>query len=298
MKIIQISAVGASLDAKTLFLASKARGDEAIQNSGVRHHIFRPGLLLAQHSYGGTTMLRMLAAFPLIQPIATPEARIQTVSLDDVVGAVSSAVVGEIPNGFVGNLVENEAHSLREVVASMRRWLGFSVARRELMIPGSLMNYLAQAADGLAKLGWRSPIRTTALKVLNDGVTGIPADISQFGLPPVKSLSQTLADMPARAEDRLFARMALLNPVIIATLVVFWFLSGAIGIMRASEAALVLENVGWPHSLALASVLFWAFVDIGIAAAFAFRPYAKLARGFRQPSLSGRINAFCAPPLA
>ncbi|MGZ0187304.1 MAG: DoxX-like family protein, partial [Alphaproteobacteria bacterium] len=143
--------------------------------------------------------------------------------------------------------------------------------------PGSLMNYLAQAADGLAKLGWRSPIRTTALKVLNDGVTGIPADISQFGLPPVKSLSQTLADMPARAEDRLFARMALLNPVIIATLVVFWFLSGAIGIMRASEAALVLENVGWPHSLALASVLFWAFVDIGIAAAFAFRPYAKLA---------------------
>jgi uncharacterized protein YbjT (DUF2867 family) len=64
--IIQISAAGASLDATTSFLASKARGDAAIQNTGVRHHIFRPGLVLAHHSYGGTTMLRVLAAFPLI----------------------------------------------------------------------------------------------------------------------------------------------------------------------------------------------------------------------------------------
>ncbi|MEP2474248.1 MAG: NAD-dependent epimerase/dehydratase family protein, partial [Paracoccaceae bacterium] len=102
VKIIQISATGAQLDASTSFLASKARGDAAIQQSGARHVIFRPGLVLAQNSYGGSTLLRMLAAIPIVQPIALPDAKIQTVGLDDVAEAVSAAVTDKIPDGFVG----------------------------------------------------------------------------------------------------------------------------------------------------------------------------------------------------
>lgn len=277
VSLIQISATGAHMDAATAFLASKARGDAAIQASGGRHHIFRPGLVLAPHSYGGTTMLRMLAAFPLFQPIAVPDAKIQTVSLADVAAAVSAAVAGTIPNGFVGDLVEDEAHSLRDVVAAMRHWLGLSPARREITIPAPITRTIAACADGLAKLGWRSPLRTTAITVLADGVTGSVSDLSNYGVPPVTSLSQTLAQMPARVEDRLFARMALLTPIIIATLIAFWFLSGVIGFVRITAAAQVLQDVGWPYALAVASVLFWAVVDIAIAAAFAYRPYAKLA---------------------
>lgn len=276
VKLVQISAAGADLGASTPFLASKARGDAAIQSADVNHHIFRPGLVLARHSYGGTTMLRMLAAFPLFQPIAVPNAKVQTVALDDVADAVSSALAGTIRNGFIGDLVENEVHSLRDVVASMRQWLGLAPARREFIIPEVLVRATSKIADGLGKLGWRSPLRTTAVKVLAEGVTGAPTDLSKFGMPPVKSLSQTLASMPARAEDRLFARMALLTPIIIATLIVFWFLSGIIGLISVNEAALVLEDVGWPRALAVASVLFWALVDIGIAAGFAYRPYAKM----------------------
>ncbi|QBY00619.1 SDR family oxidoreductase [Rhodophyticola sp. CCM32] len=277
VKVIQISAAGAHANATTPFLASKARGDAAIQNTGANHHIFRPGLVVARHSYGGTTMLRMLAAFPFIQPIAMPEAKVQTIALDDVAEAVSAALAGDIPNGFVGDLVESETHSLRDVVASMRHWLGFTPARREFMIPGFLVQVMAKAADGLGKLGWRSPLRSTAVKVLTDGVTGVPTDLSEFGGLPVKSLSQTLASMPARVEDRLFARMALLTPIIIFTLILFWFLSGVIGFLRVNEAALVLQDVGWPRALAVTSVLFWAVVDIAIAAGFAHREYAKQA---------------------
>ena len=136
---------------------------------------------------------------------------------------------------------------------------------------------MSKIADRLALLQWRSPLRTTALTVLNEGVTGTPTDLSSFGVPAVKSLSQTLAHIPARVEDRLFARMALLTPILIATLVIFWALSGLIGFIRVNEAARVLEHVGWPHASAVASVLFWAVVDIGIAAAFAYRPWAKKA---------------------
>jgi uncharacterized protein YbjT (DUF2867 family) len=277
VKIIQISAVGAHVNAEASFLSSKGRGDAAIQNAGVSHHIFRPGLVLARHSYGGTTMLRMLAAFPLVQPISQPEAKIQTIALDDVANAVSAALAGDIPNGFVGDLVENETHSLREVVGAMRHWLGFAPAKCEIIIPKFAIGTMSKIADGLGKLGWRSPLRSTAVKVLADGVTGVPADLSQFGVPPVKSFVQTLANMPARVEDRQFARMALLTPIIIATLIVFWFLSGLIGFVSVNAAALVLEDVGWPRALAVASVLFGAVIDIAIAAAFAYRPYAKKA---------------------
>ena len=277
VRLVQISAAGASKAATTQFLASKARGDAAIQNAGVRHHIFRPGLVLARQSYGGTTMLRMLAAVPLIQPIALPDAKIQTVSLDDVAHAVSAAISGQIPDGFVGDLVETETHALRDVVKAIRLWLGFERAGYEIRIAPGLTNAMAKIADGLALLGWRSPLRTTALKVLSDGVTGVPSNLTQFGVPDVKPLAQTLTDMPAHAEDRLFARMALLCPILIAVLAVFWFLSGAFGLIRANQAALVLERVGWPHGLAVASVVFWAIVDMAIAAAFVYRPLAKQA---------------------
>ena len=277
VKVVQISAAGAHLEAATPFLASKARGDAAIQTAGVNHHIFRPGLVLARHSYGGSTMLRMLAAFPIIQPIAVPEAKIQTVALDDVAEAVSAALAGNIPNGFVADLVENETHSLRVVVASMRQWLGFTPARHEIIVPDYMTRTMSKVADGLGRLGWRSPLRSTAVKVLADGVTGVPADLSKFGVRPVNSLSQTLSSMPARTEDRMSARMALLTPIIIAVLVAFWFLSGVIGFVSVTDAARVLEDVGWPRALAIASVLFWAVVDIAIAMGFAYRPFAKMA---------------------
>lgn len=277
IKLVQISATGADAAAATPFLASKGRGDLAIQAAGGQHHIFRPGLVLARHGYGGTTMLRMLAAVPYVQPLAIADAKIQTIALDDLADAVSAALAGRIPAGFVGDLVETDTHSMREVVVAMRAWLGTAPATLTITLPDALLRPMVKIADGLGRLGWRSPLRQTAVTVLADGVTGRPTDVTQYGLPPIKSLSETLADMPARVEDRMFARMALLTPLIIATLVVFWAVSGLMGIVRVNAAAQVLVDVGWPQALAITSVLFWAFVDIAIAAALAYRPTAKIA---------------------
>lgn len=79
------------------------------------------------------------------------------------------------------------------------------------------------------------------------------------------------------AQDRLFARVALLAPLILLCLCLFWVSSGLIGILRAEEAALVLQNAGWSANLAMGSVLFWSFVDLMVGVAFAIRKYAKAA---------------------
>ena len=277
VSLIQISAVGAAPDASTPFMASKGRGDAAIRASGGKWHIFRPGLVLASNAYGGTTLLRMLAAFPWLQPIAAPDAEIQTVSLEDVANTVLAAANGEIPNGFEADLVEPDAQTLREVVRQIRHWLGFRPARFDLVIPGPGVAAVSKLADALSWFGWKSPLRSTAITVLTEGVRGSHVDLGKFGLPPVSALNQTMSKTPVGVQDRLFARMALLAPIIFFCLCLFWLISGLVGIVRAKEAAQVLQNVGWSAGLAIASVLFWALVDIGIGVAFAFRKYASLA---------------------
>ncbi|MBY0422618.1 MAG: NAD(P)H-binding protein, partial [Parvularculaceae bacterium] len=83
-RFVQISAVGAAPDAATLFLRTKAEGDAAVRASALDWTILKPGLVIGRDAYGGTALLRMLAAFPVAAPLAFPEARVQTVASEDV----------------------------------------------------------------------------------------------------------------------------------------------------------------------------------------------------------------------
>ncbi len=93
--IVQISAVGANPHSVLPFYRTKAEGDALIRESHVDWWIFRPGLVIAPSSYGGTTMIRMMAGVPLVQPIALPHAPVQSVSVRDVAKAVTRAVEGK-----------------------------------------------------------------------------------------------------------------------------------------------------------------------------------------------------------
>lgn len=64
-RLVQVSALGDPRDAE--FVASKHRGDEAILRSGIDAVVLRPSVVYSTRgSYGGTTLLRGLAALPLI----------------------------------------------------------------------------------------------------------------------------------------------------------------------------------------------------------------------------------------
>ena len=275
--LVQISAVGAALGASTRFLSSKARGDAAIRASGVRYNIFRPGLILAPHAYGGTALLRMLAAIPAIQPVAYPGAQIQTVSLSDVSHAVALALSGAVPEGCECDLVEGQTHSLQDVVTKLRRWLGFGTPRIHMAVPDPVARAISKCADGLAWLGWNSPLRTTGVQVLRDGIKGDPSGWDALHLRKMSSLDQTLGAMHPSAADRLSARLALLTPLIIATLSLFWCLSGLIALAGLDQASGVLEDAGWQAALARRSVVFWAVVDLALGVAILIRKFARLA---------------------
>ncbi|WP_299927224.1 SDR family oxidoreductase [uncultured Pelagimonas sp.] len=274
--VIQISAIGADLDSPLVFLASKARGDAALLASGARAVVFRPGLVLAQGAYGGTALVRLLAAVPYLQPLALPNAQMQCVSATDVADALAKAVAGNVPTGQIFDLVETSPQSLRDIIAGHRAALGFTPARREWVAPDWMLGVTGWAADMLGHLGWRSPLRSTATKVLRYDLTGDPTPWSTHDRP-LPEMPTILKNLNLGPEHRLQARMALLMPICVAVLALFWTFSGLMGLISLDRAAAQLTAQGWGDGMARASVVFWSLIDMALAVALLWRPWAQRA---------------------
>ncbi len=274
--VIQISAIGAEPDAPTPFLNTKAAGDAALRASGMPLWVLKPGLVIGQSDYGGTALLRMLAAIPWVQPLAYPDTPVQCIGMPDLCRVVLSAAMDRLPQGTY-DLVEDTPHPLAEVVAATRRWLGFRPASTHLRIPSALIKPIAAGADLLGRLGWRSPLRSTAMTVMAQGVIGDPAPFRQASGQALASLPQIYAGLPCGREHRLTARMTLLMPLVVGVLSLFWLLSGLFGLLGLSNAAQVLIGAGWAVPVAMLGVAFWSVVDIALGLAILWRPWATRA---------------------
>lgn len=275
-RIVQVSAVGAAPDAPTTFMRSKAEAEAALMTTPGEWVILRPGLVLGPQAYGGTALLRALAALPFAIPLARGEAPMQTVFLDDVAAAVLDALEGRLLPRTVFELVEAEPHSLESVLLALRAWLGL----REVPVR-PVSDRLSQPAlflgDMLGWLGWRSPLRSTAWSVLARGVTGDPRVWDAVTGRPVRPLAETLRAMPATVQERWFARLWPVKPLAIATLAAFWIASGAIGLLRLDDAAGVLTTRGAAPALAGFAVVAGATVDLALGAAILVRRWMRRA---------------------
>src|SRR6185436_19870528 len=110
-KFVQISAPGAVADATTAFMRTKANADAALRASGLNWTILKPGLVISAYAYGGTALIRMLAAFPWVQPLTSSQARLQTVAAGDVAEAVALALTTERMARLDVDLVEGQSHT-------------------------------------------------------------------------------------------------------------------------------------------------------------------------------------------
>lgn len=79
---------------------------------------------------------------------------------------------GKVDTGIECDLVEETEHSLENVVGEIRNWLGFNSARFRLVLPRWALTSISFFADSLGYLGWRSPLRSSAVKVLETGISG------------------------------------------------------------------------------------------------------------------------------
>ena len=275
IRFVQISATGAEPNAPTPFMRTKAAGDDAIMDSSIDWVILRPGLVLAPSAYSGTALLRLLVAFPYIQPLVMSDRRMQTIHVEELTEAALMAAEGRIPAHADIDLVEEETHSFEDLVRGMREWLGFSPARYTIRLSEKWAGFITKIANGLGHLGWRSPLRSTALQVLEGHVAGDPTLWHSISGRYCRSYQDTLGILPSTTQERWFSKLSLMLPVLVMTLSLFWVLTGVITLFQMQDATNLLSQSGTTllqSQFLLASA---ALIDIVLGLAILVRSLAR-----------------------
>lgn len=273
-RFVQVSALGVDKNPGA-FAHTKQAADQALSQMDLDWIIIRPGLVLAPAAYGGSALLRGLAAFPLAIPAVHADRVVQAVSVDDLADCIARAIRPETPSRLVATLSGLRRTTLAEGLCALRAWLGLP-SSTVISIPPTVGALAGRVADGLAWLGWKSALRSAALGQLAAGVEGeTDAGARQLGFVP-RDLSDILAAWPSTVQDRWFSRLYFLKPLLLATLIVFWIATGLIGFTSLGAATAVLARAGFEPALARATVQGGALVDIALGLMVCFRRTACL----------------------
>ncbi|KRE21685.1 nucleoside-diphosphate sugar epimerase [Bosea sp. Root483D1] len=296
-RLIHFSAIGVDRATPTEFSRTKLAGDAALMASDLDWIILRPSVVLGDPAYGASALIRGLAALPIL-PVMPDTAPLQPVALDDVAATVVRLLEPGAASRIVLELAGPEAMSFTEVVRQYRRWLGFGPAV-EMRLQAWLAQIAYRLGDFAAQLGWRPPVRTTAQREIARGAVGDPSAWQHLtGITP-KSLTAILAARPASVQEGWFARLYLLKPLVLISLVLFWIGSGLASLGPGYETgrALLAHTLGDPviDLVIIAGGIADLLIGIGIAVRRTARP--ALAAGIVVSLLYAAAGTLFSPWL-
>jgi uncharacterized protein YbjT (DUF2867 family) len=84
IRLVHISIPGTAEGDRTAFSVTKREAERLIAASGIPYAILRPGFVIAPSAYGGSAMLRALAAFPIDLPAKEAATPFQPVDVEDI----------------------------------------------------------------------------------------------------------------------------------------------------------------------------------------------------------------------
>lgn len=227
-RLIHLSAAGADIEAGTYYAITKARTEAMVETSGLDWTILRPSLVLARASYGGTAMLRGLAAFPGFIPVMGGSQAFRPLAMADLCACIVRLASSNAGLSRTLDVGGPEMVDQVTLLVALRGWLGLPRAP-VLRVPDWAAWPAIKVGDALGKLGWASPFRTTSVRQMQyNAAGGSPVALeAETGVSP-RALDAILADDPATTADRWQARLYFVRPLSIATLGVFWILTGLI----------------------------------------------------------------------
>lgn len=275
-KVIHFSAIGLDRETPTAFSQSKAKGDAALRASNLDWIILRPSVVVGQSAYGGSALFRGLAALPFF-PELRDAGEIQVVQLSDVVATVRFFLKPDAPTRLAIEVAGPERLSFEDVVSEYRTWFGWRPAKR-LKLPQGLIRTAFVVGDFAGWLGWRPPVRTTARIELQRGAIGDPRPwIAMTGIKP-SSLRASLMSAPASVQERWFARLYLLKPLVFAVFSLFWIATAFMSLGPGWHIGIRYMNEGGVFGTwATTTVIAGALADLAIGIGIAVRKTARLA---------------------
>ena len=228
-KVIQISAVSTGAD--TEYARTKETADIFLQNSSANWTILKPSIVYGHAAYGGTAMLRALAACPFRIPVIGDGQQTATpIHVNDLVEVVLLALQTQKLSRQIVIPCGPETITLSEMTKRYRLWLGLSEVPF-FHIPIWLLRLFALVGDRFGS----GPITTTSLKQLEHGNIADSRRFSEVtGLSP-RSFSKALQMEPASTAELWHARFYLLKPAIRTALIFLWGLSGMVGLLASPQ---------------------------------------------------------------
>ncbi|PHJ93778.1 NAD(P)H-binding protein, partial [Nostoc linckia] len=157
-RFVHFSAMGVDQGALTPFSDTKRAGEAALVASRLDWIVLRPSVVLGAAVYGASALIRGLAALPLL-PVMPETGLLRPVALEDVIETVQAALAGDISPKVALDLAGPDCFTFTDLIALYRRWLGFTPART-FAVPGWLGHLTYRLGDLVARLGWRSPVRS------------------------------------------------------------------------------------------------------------------------------------------
>jgi uncharacterized protein YbjT (DUF2867 family) len=275
IRLIHISIPGNVADDRTAFSRTKREAERLIATSGVAYAILRPGFVIAPSAYVGSALLRALAALPFQLPAAESARPFQPVVVEDISATIAWLAGRDIgdktANAAVWDLMQKQPVTLGGVIEQFRRAFGTTNYPR-ITLPALMLDLGARLGDIASWLGWMSPMRTTAIAELRRGVSGDPsAWMAATSIVPT-TLSQAVGQRSATIQDKWFARLFLIKALAIASLSVFWIVSGFIALFVSYDAAAaILSSHAFPASLVAPVTILTGLMDMGIGVLITFR---------------------------
>ena len=275
VRLIHISIPGTASADRTAFSQTKREAERLIAASGLPYAILRPGFVIAPLAYGGSAMLRALAALPLALPAAEAATPFQPVAVEDIAATIAwlaSRDIGDVTtNALIWDLMQPEPVTLGGVIEQFRMSFGAPKSPR-LTPPAFLIDFGARLGDLASHLGWMPPMRSTAIAELRRGVTGDPQPwMEATGIVP-KTVAQAVGQRGATIQDNWFARLYLIKALVIASLTLFWTASGFIALFISYDAAAgILSSHGFSPSLVAPVTVLTSLMDMSIGVLIAVR---------------------------
>jgi uncharacterized protein YbjT (DUF2867 family) len=272
---VHISIPGATEEDRTPFSRSKREAERLIAAFEIPYAILRPGFVIAPSAYGGSAMLRALAALPFDLPKKESTTPFQPVAIADIAATIAGLASREsndkTADAVIWDLMQPQPVALGRVIVQFRASFGTADMPR-LTLPAFLLDLGTKLGDLASLFGWMPPMRTTAIAELRRGVTGDPKPwMLATGIVP-KTLSQMVGQRSATIQDKWFARLFLIKALVIASLVAFWVVSGFIALAISYDAATkILASHAFPPSLVGPVTVGTSLMDMGIGVLIAFR---------------------------
>ena len=131
-RLVHVSALGAALDAPSMYQRSKARGEAALQAAAAAGtldlSVLRPSVIFGAQDKFLNVFAKLQRVFP-VMPLAGADTRFQPVWVEDVAEAVLRCLQDPTTIGQVFEACGPEVFTLRELVKQAGQWAGVNGGR-------------------------------------------------------------------------------------------------------------------------------------------------------------------------